>query len=185
MFIGTGEVVSPYKTTAKVLVILHSTVRRMSRTREDYDDRPRSRYQRDAAGLRVFDAQQEQQQDNDTDMDRLPTSSSNPGNPSNDNCIVGRPADLIFDPIKALPTFLVFHTFEWLFVKDILELEKASRSLREIATDKIIWRGIACHLWKSALIDGDKASNVDVAASIPLKADLSKKADGAITRAIV
>lgn len=55
--------------------------------------------------------------------------------------------------VKDFPVPLLLLASEWLFVRDLLELGSVDRSFGEISRESSLWHGVACHLWKSALVD--------------------------------
>lgn len=110
----------------------------MRRTRENIRNRPATRY-------RTFNGNNEN--DNISSNNTLTEHEGN-GPPNNNNESGGSTGD-----VKALPVPLFLLASEWLFTQDVLELGRVDRSFREISKESSLWQGIACHLWKAALVD--------------------------------
>lgn len=63
--------------------------------------------------------------------------------------------------INFLPTPVLTMTSEWLVVKDVLALRAVNRIFRELSKDERLWKKLACSLWTSALVDGERSSLAD------------------------
>lgn len=52
----------------------------------------------------------------------------------------------------ALPEHLLVLASEWLFVKDLLMLRAVDRNFHAISKNQTLWKGMARHLWRAALV---------------------------------
>ena len=70
--------------------------------------------------------------------------------------------------IRDLANHLILLAFEWLFAKDLLELRRVDKLFQDTSKESSLWKGIALHLWNSAMIDGHEANTAP--ANISLQA---------------
>lgn len=54
--------------------------------------------------------------------------------------------------LVALPEHLLVLASEWLFVKDLLTLRAVDRNFHAISKNQTLWKGMARHLWRAALV---------------------------------
>lgn len=58
------------------------------------------------------------------------------------------------DLTKNLPATVLLSVLEWLAIPDLLATGTVDCSFRDLGKEELPWGAAACHLWKSALLDG-------------------------------
>lgn len=75
--------------------------------------------------------------------------------------------------IDILPKHILLVMCEWLFTKDLLEVGLVDRCFGKVSKEEVLWKAVACHLWKSALLDGGKECCLVKAADARLEKDIT------------